>query len=94
MTVPTVGSSTEVQATSKVSEIAAPAKTSSATPSTVTPDSLESAILEPALAEIRELPEVDQAQVAALRDSLARGEIPFDALKLAALIERYHRMGQ
>ena len=36
------------------------------------------------------LPEIDQARVDALREALARGEVPFDADKLAGLIERFH----
>jgi negative regulator of flagellin synthesis FlgM len=36
------------------------------------------------------MPEVDEAKVAAVREALARGEIQFDAAKLAGLIARYH----
>ncbi|MGO8856087.1 MAG: flagellar biosynthesis anti-sigma factor FlgM [Steroidobacteraceae bacterium] len=94
MTIPSVGPSQEIAAATKVSEIAAPADTTTASSPSPSPGPLESSVLGPALAAIRELPEVDQAQVATLRDSLARGEIPFNAAKLAALIERYHRTGQ
>lgn len=52
---------------------------------------LQSAVLRPALDALREMPEIDQAKVEALRDALARGELPFDAGKLAGLIERFHR---
>jgi negative regulator of flagellin synthesis FlgM len=51
---------------------------------------LQSAALAPALAALREMPEIDQAKVAALRDALAKGEVPFDPAKLAGLIERFH----
>jgi negative regulator of flagellin synthesis FlgM len=97
MNFPTVGSSVEVAAASKVTEITAPASTTSSSTAAAagTPQTdLESAILGPALAQIQELPEVDQTQVATLRSSIERGEIPFDASKLAALIQRYHRTGQ
>ena len=58
------------------------------------PTKTESAALDAALASIRDLPEVDQAKVATLRDQLTAGDIPFDASKLASLIDRYHRTGQ
>lgn len=51
---------------------------------------LQSAVLQPALAALREMPEIDHAKVAELRDALAKGELPFDAGKLAGLIERFH----
>lgn len=51
---------------------------------------LQSAVLQPALAALRALPEIDHERVAALRDALARGELPFDAGRLAGLIERFH----
>jgi negative regulator of flagellin synthesis FlgM len=56
-------------------------------------DALQSAVLQPALAALNELPDIDHAKVAMLRDALAKGELPFDAGKLAALIESYHRAG-
>jgi negative regulator of flagellin synthesis FlgM len=36
------------------------------------------------------MPDIDHAKVAALRDALAKGELPFDANKLAGLIQRFH----
>ncbi|MFT3857262.1 MAG: flagellar biosynthesis anti-sigma factor FlgM [Aquabacterium sp.] len=51
---------------------------------------LQSATLQPAIEAMAELPEVDQARVDALREALAKGEIRFDAGKLASLITRYH----
>ena len=83
-------------ATSAVAEItrteseAAPAAASSTSSS----ESLQSAVLQPALAAMRELPDIDHAKVALLRDALAKGQLPFDAGKLAALIESYHRSGK
>lgn len=50
----------------------------------------QSAVLQTAQAALREMPEIDEAKVAALRDALARGEVRFDAAKLAGLISRYH----
>jgi negative regulator of flagellin synthesis FlgM len=83
-------------ATSAVSEVTrtesemAPA----AAASTSASESLQSAALQPALAAMRELPDIDHAKVAMLRDALAKGQLPFDAGKLAALIESYHRSGK
>lgn len=51
---------------------------------------LQSAVLQEAIGALREMPDMDQAKVAALREALARGEIVFDAAKLAGLIERHH----
>jgi negative regulator of flagellin synthesis FlgM len=51
---------------------------------------LESAVLGPALAALREMSDIDHAKVAELRDALARGEVRFDAARLAGLIERFH----
>lgn len=51
---------------------------------------LQSAVLAPSMDALAALPEIDHAKVAAIRDALARGEIRFDAGKLAGLITRYH----
>jgi negative regulator of flagellin synthesis FlgM len=51
---------------------------------------LESAVLQPAQAALRALPDFDAARVAELRDALAKGELPFDAGRLAGLIQRFH----
>lgn len=52
---------------------------------------LQSAVLRPALAALRAMPnDVDQERVAELRDALARGELPFDPARLAGLIARFH----
>jgi negative regulator of flagellin synthesis FlgM len=51
---------------------------------------LQSDTLQPALDALRALPEIDRARVAELRDALAKGELPFDAARLAGLIQRFH----
>jgi negative regulator of flagellin synthesis FlgM len=51
---------------------------------------LQSAVLQPALAALKDMPEVDHERVAMLRDALAKGELPFDPDKLAGLIQRFH----
>ncbi|MES2741519.1 MAG: flagellar biosynthesis anti-sigma factor FlgM [Pseudomonadota bacterium] len=51
---------------------------------------LQSAVLQPALAALRALPDMDHERVAQLRDALAKGELPFDPAKLAGLIQRFH----
>lgn len=50
----------------------------------------QSASLQTAQAALQALPDIDEAKVAALREALARGEVHFDAGKLASLISRYH----
>ncbi|MFT7723734.1 MAG: flagellar biosynthesis anti-sigma factor FlgM [Roseateles sp.] len=55
---------------------------------------LESRVLGPAREALAVLPEIDQAKVDALREALARGEIGFDAERLARLIQRFHGAGQ
>lgn len=57
------------------------------------PAERQSAVLESAQSALRQLPEIDEAKVAALREALARGEVRFDASKLAGLIQRYHTGG-
>ncbi|WP_038491153.1 flagellar biosynthesis anti-sigma factor FlgM [Janthinobacterium agaricidamnosum] len=51
---------------------------------------LQSAVLQPAMAALRAMPDIDHERVALLRDALAKGELPFDAGKLAGLIQRFH----
>jgi negative regulator of flagellin synthesis FlgM len=92
MKVSSVGSPPEAAGVATVVTPARAVGAASSPSSAVAP--LESAVLGPALAAINELPEVDQAKVASLRDALEQGRIPFDASKLAALIDRYHRTGQ
>ncbi|PZN26928.1 MAG: flagellar biosynthesis anti-sigma factor FlgM [Proteobacteria bacterium] len=57
-------------------------------------EALQSAVLQPTLQALREMPEIDAARVAELREKLARGELPFNPARLAALIEAYHRGGR
>ena len=59
-------------------------------PAAVAEAALESAVLQPAQGALRALPDFDAARVAELRDALAKGELPFDAGRLAGLIERFH----
>ncbi len=93
MKVPSVGPLPETAGVSTVATPVSPARPPAPAPSTAAAP-LESAILGPALDAIKGLPEIDQARVATLRDALEHGQIPFDASKLAALIDRYHRTGQ
>ena len=51
---------------------------------------LQSEVLQPAMAALRDMPDIDNARVAELRDLLAKGELPFDAGRLAGLIQRFH----
>lgn len=53
-------------------------------------ETLQSAVLQPAQATLDALPDIDLKRVAELREALAAGKLPFDAGKLAGLIDRYH----
>jgi negative regulator of flagellin synthesis FlgM len=53
-------------------------------------DALESSVLQPAQGALKALPDFDAARVAELRDALSKGELPFDAGRLAGLIQRFH----
>lgn len=65
--------------------------TGTAAPSVATtPAALASGVMQPAMDALRGLSDVDTARVAEIREALARGEIRFDAGKLANLITRYH----
>lgn len=66
------------------------AASSAASSTAAAPQALQSAVLQPALKALRDMPDIDQDKVDAVRDALARGEAPFDAAKLAGLIERFH----
>ncbi|MBI3381719.1 MAG: flagellar biosynthesis anti-sigma factor FlgM [Aquabacterium sp.] len=83
---PTIGASAPVQETPRVE---GPAAASPHAPTTSS-SPLQSATLEPAMTALQGMPEIDQAKVEAVRDALAKGEINFDAKKLAGLIARYH----
>lgn len=80
----------QAAAIAPVSEAAASDTAKAATPQANTTGELQSAVLQPALQALRDMPDIDQAKVAALREALARGEVPFDAGKLAGLIARFH----
>ena len=54
------------------------------------PAEMQSAVLQPALAAMKDMPEIDHERVAMLRDALAKGELPFDADRLAGLVQRFH----
>ena len=72
-------------------EAAAPAPSpaaGAATAAEATP--LQAGTLAPAQEALAAMPDIDSARVAAVRDALARGEIRFDAQRLAGLIERFH----
>jgi negative regulator of flagellin synthesis FlgM len=56
----------------------------------VATDTLESSVLQPAQSALKALPDFDAAKVAELRDALSKGELPFDAGRLAGLIQRFH----
>ena len=51
---------------------------------------LQSEVLKPAADALRAMPDFDAARVAELRAALARGELPFDAGRLAGLIQKFH----
>ncbi|NHZ40033.1 MULTISPECIES: flagellar biosynthesis anti-sigma factor FlgM [Massilia] len=51
---------------------------------------LQSEVLQPAMAALAAMPDVDHERVAQLRDALAKGELPFDPARLAGLITRFH----
>lgn len=94
MRIPSGNSTPDVAPVSPVSQVDRAGSVSSSAPGAGASDSgvaLEYKVLEPALKALREMPDVDNARVAELRDALARGELPFNATRLAALIERYHR---
>ena len=52
---------------------------------------LESVVLQPALQALKAMGDIDHERVAQLRDALSKGELPFDAGKLAGLIQRFHK---
>lgn len=70
---------------------AAPAETARPATAPAAQRELESAVLQPALKAMQEMGDVDHERVAQLRDALAKGELPFDAGKLAGLIQRFHK---
>ncbi len=93
MRVPATPGSPQPAAAAQSAAVEPVAQKAAAEPAAAAPasEALQSAVMRPALAALREMPDIDQARVEALRDALARGELPFDAGKLAGLIERFHR---
>ncbi|MEN3275856.1 MAG: negative regulator of flagellin synthesis FlgM [Massilia sp.] len=73
-----------------VASTPAPAAAVAAGASSSSSSSLQSDVLQPAAQALRALPDFDAARVAELRDALAKGELPFDASRLAGLIQRFH----
>jgi len=63
---------------------------SAASPAAAPPSPATGGTLAPARAALAVLPDIDEAKVAFLRDALARGEIQFDAQRLAGLVQRFH----
>jgi negative regulator of flagellin synthesis FlgM len=59
-------------------------------PAAATAAPLQAETLQPAKEAMAAMPEIDHARVAELRDLLAKGELPFDASRLAGLIQRFH----
>jgi len=84
-------STSSVSIAPQVGAAAAPAAAPVASPAGN--DALESAVLQPAQKALGALPDFDAARVAELRDALAKGELPFDAGRLAGLIQRFHGSG-
>ena len=84
-------STSSVSIAPQVGAAAAPAAAPVAAPAGN--DALESAVLQPAQKALGALPDFDAARVAELRDALAKGELPFDAGRLAGLIQRFHGGG-
>ncbi len=80
---------TPVAGIAPAAEIRTPVATSASTTA-----KLQSSVLQPAMAAMNEMPDIDQEKVTALKTALERGELPFNPAKLAALIERYHRSGR
>jgi negative regulator of flagellin synthesis FlgM len=71
-----------------VTETAAPEAPKKAAPAAGS--ALQSSVLQGAVAAMKDMPDFDHAKVAMLRDALAKGELPFDAGKLAGVIQRFH----
>ena len=83
------GAPTMTPAIGGATAAAAPAAPAAA-PAASTSAPLQSEVLQPAAKALAALPDFDAARVAELRDALAKGELPFDAGRLAGLIQRFH----
>lgn len=81
---------TSPASSAEVAPVSGAAPVAPAAPASSEQAPLQSAVLQQAKAELQSMPEIDQAKVDALREALAKGELPFDAGKLASLIDRYH----
>jgi negative regulator of flagellin synthesis FlgM len=68
----------------------APADGPQASTASRQPAEMQSAVLQPAMAALKDMPEIDHERVAMLRDALAKGELPFDPDRLAGLVQRFH----
>lgn len=75
-------------------ESAAFARVAAANASVVAPDAVhvgaQTERVQAAQAQLAAMPEVDAARVAEIKAALARGEIAFDAQKIAGLVVRHH----
>lgn len=73
---------------------AAIARSGAASSSVVAPDAVhvgaQTERVQAAQAQLAAMPEVDAARVAEIKEALARGEIGFDAQKIAGLVVRHH----
>ena len=78
-------SSTETSASARLGGVVA---------SVVAPDSVhvgaQTERVQAAQVQLAQMPEVDAARVAEIKAALARGEIAFDAQKIAGLVVRHH----
>ena len=84
------GASVRSGAVAPAEAIAENAAAGAVTPGSSAGEQMQSAVLQPAIAALRAMPEIDHERVAMLRDALAKGELPFDPSKLAGLIQRFH----
>ena len=84
------GAAVRSSAIAPAEAIAENAAAGAVTPGSAAGEQMQSAVLQPAMAALRAMPEIDHERVAMLRDALAKGELPFDPAKLAGLIQRFH----
>ncbi len=88
--VPNSGASADTSAVQRSSAAAASSVKSASGAAGAASAPLQSEVLQPAMAALAAMPEIDHERVSELRDALARGELPFDAARLAGLIQRFH----
>lgn len=93
MKLTTVNAPSAAAASSSV-ETQASARLGGTIASVVAPDSVhvgaQTERVQAAQAQLAQMPEVDAARVADIKAALARGEIAFDAKKIAGLVVRHH----